>query len=126
MTRLMRCLDIPAEFRLDNGSWVNGQEGLLICLHFLAFPSRLIDKEEMFGWEMSRLSRINKYMKCHIYTRQSHLLRDHWAWHIPHLQASKRTWQRKKLALHPGVPLNPRTANVCQTYDGFRVNVCRP
>lgn len=124
--RLMRCLAIPADFQLDNGSWVNGQEGLLITLHFLAYPSRLVDKEDMFGWELSRLSRINNYVKRHIYIHHRHLLENHWNWHIPHLLASKEAWQRKKVSLHPQQPLNMRTRNVCQAFDGFRVNVCRP
>jgi len=32
MPRLLRSLAIPAEFRLDNGSWVNGQEALMVML----------------------------------------------------------------------------------------------
>jgi hypothetical protein len=126
MVRLMRCLRVPAEFMLDNGSWVNGQEGLLIMLHMLAYPARLIDKEEMFGWELSRLSRINKRMKILVYVQFKQLLKNNWAWHVPHLRSSKRAWQQKKLSLHPQVPLNPRTAEVCQAYDGFRVTVSRP
>lgn len=60
MTRLMTCLRIPAEFQLDNGSWVNGQEGLLIMLKLHAYPTRLTELEQFFGWEYSRISRIYK------------------------------------------------------------------
>jgi hypothetical protein len=55
---IMFDLQIPAEFKLDNGSRVNGQEGVLILLRFFAYPHRLLDLEEYFGWELTRLSRI--------------------------------------------------------------------
>ncbi len=55
MPRLLRTLAIPTEFRLDNGSWVNGQEALMVTLRLLAYPLRYLDVEEAFGWETSRL-----------------------------------------------------------------------
>jgi hypothetical protein len=48
----MRCLGIPAEFRLENGSWVNGQEGLLILLSFFASLNRQIYEEDFFIGKM--------------------------------------------------------------------------
>jgi hypothetical protein len=127
MIRLARCLRIPPELKLDNGAWVNGQEGLLILLRFLAYPTRLLDLEQFFGWELSRLSRIFTYMKRFVYQQHRHRLEDHWAWTVPNLlPQSLEAVRAKKLALHPTRQLDPRTANVALHFDGFRVAVCRP
>ncbi|KAJ1410758.1 hypothetical protein B484DRAFT_297994, partial [Ochromonadaceae sp. CCMP2298] len=69
MYRLMRCLRIPTYFTLDNGSVVNGQEGMLVMLRLLAYPLRYIDIEEFFGWELTRLCRIKNYMLGFIYRK---------------------------------------------------------
>lgn len=100
--RVAKCLQIPADFQLDNGSWVNGQEGLLILLKMMSFPQRLVDVEGFFGWEMSRLSRILKFLKKLIYTRHKHRLEDYWHWHCEHiLIPSRDAILSKKIALHP-------------------------
>ncbi|KAJ1428280.1 hypothetical protein B484DRAFT_301948, partial [Ochromonadaceae sp. CCMP2298] len=67
MIRLMHCLRIPAYFRLDNGSVVNGQEGMMVMLRLLAYPLRLIDIEDFFGWELTRLCRIKNWMLDFVY-----------------------------------------------------------
>ena len=47
-------------------------------------------------------------------------------WHAPYLDNLKRAIQQKKISLHPQGLLNPRTRDVCQDYDGFRISICRP
>ncbi|KAJ1397486.1 hypothetical protein B484DRAFT_301350, partial [Ochromonadaceae sp. CCMP2298] len=69
MLRLMRSLRIPPYFKLDNGSVVNGQEGMLVMLKFLAAPLRLIEAEQYFGWELTRLSRIKNWMLQFVYKK---------------------------------------------------------
>ena len=77
MPRLLRSLAIPAEFRLDNGSWVNGQEALMVMLRLLAYPLRYLDVEEAFGWETSRLCRIKVMMIKWVYSNHKHRVRDY-------------------------------------------------
>lgn len=123
MNTLITCLGIPCDFRLDNGSWVNGQEGLLIFLNFMAYPSRLSDKEQLFGWELSRLGRIFRWVRDFLYTSHRHRLEDYWHWHAQYWQQSKDAIQAKMQRLGP---THQQTANVCGFFDCFRVQVCRP
>jgi hypothetical protein len=44
---LLRCFGFPGEVQLDNGSWVNSQEGLMVMLKFVAFPLRLIGDRQV-------------------------------------------------------------------------------
>jgi hypothetical protein len=125
MPRLMQCLRIPAEFKLDNGSWVNGEEALMVMLRFMAYPTRQIDLETLFGWEHSRLSRISTWMKKYIFLGHRHRVQDYWDWHAPLLANCKEAIRRKRLRLNNGQDYQ-RVANVCGFYDGFRVQICRP
>jgi hypothetical protein len=122
----MACLNIPAEFRLPNNSWVNGQEGLLVFLNLMAYPYRLIDLEKVFGWEMTRLSRIFNWMKLYIYDNHKNLLENNFQWHARFWEKSKQAIQSKKRRLHPHGQLNNRTVNVCSFMDCFRVEICHP
>ena len=125
MQRLLQCLRIPAEFKLDNGSWVNGDEGLLILLRFMAYPTRLVDLEKTFGWECSRLSRISTWMKKYIFLGNRHRVQDYWDWHAPLLDNCKQAIRRKRLMLNNGEHYD-RTENICGFYDCFRIQICRP
>lgn len=78
---LAKCLRVPTEFKLDNGSWVNGQEGLLVMLRFLAYPTRLVDLEALFGLDLSKLSRINTSMKKLVCNNHQHRVTDYLEWH---------------------------------------------
>ena len=124
--RLFRCLQFPDEFQLDNGGWSNGQENLLVCLKFLAYPTRLAAEESFFGWEMTRFGRINRWIKQFIFDRHSFRIENHWDFFAPLLSQSKAAIQRKKAKLHPQGILNPRTFHVAAHYDGFRVALNRP
>lgn len=123
---LLHCLKIPASFELDNGSICNGEEGLLIFLHFLVFPERFVTGEKFCGWENTRLSRICAWVSWYLYTRHKHLLEDNLDWHAKYLENSLRAIQAKKRSLHPLGLLNPRTANVAENYDGLRHAINRP
>jgi hypothetical protein len=124
--RLIICLRIPEFFELDNGCYVNGQEGLLVFLKLFSYPRRLIDNDTFLGFELSQLSRILKWITNHIYRNHRHRVQDYLSWHVPYLAISKDAYQRKKMKLHPHNLLNPYTENVCEAYDGFRIAVCRP
>jgi hypothetical protein len=126
MPELMRCISIPVEFQLPNGSWVNGQEGLLVLLKFLAYPTRQIDEEEFFGWENVRLSKILKWMKDFIFHHHGFRVQNCLQWHAQHFGASKEAIRAKKRSLHPMNHLHERTEDVCLHFDGFRVCTCRP
>jgi hypothetical protein len=126
MPLLMNSLNIPAEFKLSNGSWVNGQEGLLVLLKFLASPTRQVDEEDFFGWENTRLSKILKWMKSFIYHNHGFRVQNCLEWHAKHFEASKQAIQTKKRALHQYHQLHERTENVCLHFDGFRIKTCRP
>jgi hypothetical protein len=86
MVRLMRCLRIPAYFTLDNGSVVDGQEGVLVMLRLLAFPLRYIDVEDFFGWEISRLCRIKNWMIKYVYRKHKHRVQDYLWWHVRYIK----------------------------------------
>jgi predicted small secreted protein len=85
MLRLMQCLRIPAYFKLDNGSVVNGQEGVLVVLKFLATPLRLIEVEQYFGWEHTRLSRIKNWMLSFVYRKHKHRVKNYLHWHVRYI-----------------------------------------
>jgi hypothetical protein len=127
MIELMTCLRIPAEFKMEYGHWVNGQEGMLVMLNFLAYPARFTDREEFFGWEYTRLCRIADYMKQYVYDTHRHRLQD-FQWAAQYMALSKQAIQAKKLTLQrpPLLQPYPRTGKVAGYYDGFRMNVCRP
>lgn len=124
--RLLRCLRIPVYFELDNHSIVNGQEGLLIFLKLFTFPRRLVAEEVFCGWEQSRLCRIFNWVSKHIFTSHRHRIQNYLDWHVPYLARSKTAIQHRKRKMHPQGFLNPRTMNVSEHYDGFRIEVCRP
>lgn len=124
--RLLRCLRIPAWFELDNGAVVNGEEGLLIFLKRFAGTETLLQIEKFCGWEISRLSRIFKWVCAHIFRFHRHRVEDYLDWHVPYLPACRAAMQAKKRALHPRNLLNPRTENVTEAYDGLRIACCRP
>ena len=126
MPRLLRSLAIPAEFRLDNGSWVNGQEALMVTLRLLAYPLRYSDVEEAFGWKASRLCRIKVMMIKWVYSNHKHRVRDYLHWHIRYIQQSKDAMQRKKLVVSGNNHLPQRSRNVAWVIDGFRVRVSLP
>lgn len=126
MIRLLQCLRIPPEFKLDNGSWVNGQEGLLIFLKLFAYPQRLVENEVFCGWEYSRLSRIFSWIRSWIYNHHRYLVTDNLDWHARLLESSKQAMQAYKRSKHPLNLLNERTQNCCGFYDGMRVAICRP
>lgn len=126
MTRLMRCLRMPEYFELDNRGIVNGQEGLLIYLKLFAWPARLTDHEVFLGWELSRLSRVFKWVGNFIYENHRHRVENYFHWHVPYLDNSKAAFRNKKTELSEDGRLSPRTQNVCGAYDGIRFAVCRP
>lgn len=126
MSRLLACLRIPEYFTLDNGSVVNGQEGLLVMLRLLAYPLRLIDTEEFFGWEMTRLSRINSWMMEFIYRKHKHRVQNYLHWHVRYIKQCKTAMQNFKMSISLTGTLAHRTRNVAWIIDGFRCSVCRP
>jgi hypothetical protein len=126
MDELLQCLRIPGDFMLDNRTWVNGQEGLLVMLRLMAYPTRLMDQEQFLGWEYSCLSRINNYMKQYIFDNHHHRLQNYLDWHTQYFDVSKAAFQARKRRDHPRGELYDRTKDVCQYFDGFRVHCCRP
>jgi hypothetical protein len=126
MLRLMRSLRIPPYFKLDNGSVVNGQEGMLVMLKFLAAPLRLIEAEQYFGWELTRLSRIKNWMLQFVYKKHKHRVKNYLWWHVRYIQSCKEAMQAKKIKLSLTGTLAQRTKNVAWIIDGYRVRVCRP
>lgn len=126
MMRLLKVLRIPAEFKLDNGSWVNGEEGLLIFLKLFSYPQRVVDNEIFCGWECTRLSRIFCWIRNWIFDHHKRLVTDNLDWHAKYLESSKRAIQSYKRSKHPNNELNPRTKNDCGFYDGMRIVTCRP
>lgn len=126
MIRLMRCLTIPAYFTLDNGSVVNGQEGLLIMLRLLAYPLRLIDVEEFYGWELTRICRIKNWVLNHVFKKHKHRIQNFLHWHVRYIEQSKAALQDFKRSISPTNTLAYRTRNVAWIIDGYRCSVCRP
>jgi hypothetical protein len=126
MTRLMRCLRIPAYFMLDNGSVVNGQEGLMVALRLLAYPLRLIDVEEFFGWEITRLSRIKTWVMKFMYKMHKHRVQNYLHWHVQYIERCRLAMRAYKTKLSPTGTLAYRTRNVAWIVDGYRCAVCRP
>ena len=58
MPRLLRSLAIPAEFRLDNGSWVNGQEALMAMLRLLAYGIVVILQDNPIGSRRRKVKKV--------------------------------------------------------------------
>lgn len=111
---------------MDNGCWVNGEEGLLIFLKLFAYPQRLVENEIFCGWECTRLSRIFNWIRDWIFDQHNHLVTDNLDWHAKYLESSKHTMQSYKRSKHPQNALNSRTQNDCGFFDGMKVAICRP
>jgi hypothetical protein len=126
MPRLMRCLRIPAYFKLDNGSVVNWQEGMMVMLRLLAYPLRYVDIEDFFGWELTRLCRIKNWMLAFVYRRHRHRVQNYLHWHVKYIEQCKSAMQDFKRSISLTGTLASRTANVAWIIDGFRCAVCRP
>jgi hypothetical protein len=110
MIRLMHCLSIPAYFCLDNGSVVNGQEGMMVML---------IDIEDFFGWELTRLCRIKNWMLDFVYRTLKHRVQDYLHWHVRYVEECKAAMQDFKRSLSLTGTLAHRTRNVSSA------SVCR-
>ena len=64
-------MDIPAEYTLDNGSRVSGEIALCVTLARFAYPNRLQDHIEAFGYSDSMISRIASHCALDIELRYS-------------------------------------------------------
>ena len=60
-------LRIPDYFMVSNGSTVDGEEALQIILHRFYRPRTLLDSEEVFGIELTKVSRIFNHMVLFLY-----------------------------------------------------------
>ena len=126
--RLFDCLQIPLNFVLDNGTWIGGEIGLMICLFLLASPHRLVDLEEICGREFTTLCRIRKWVIQYIHNQHVHRIKNYLQWHLQWILPSRTAIRRKKLRLSTQVPqqISWLSRNVSWIIDGFRVAASRP
>jgi hypothetical protein len=123
MRKLAYCLRIPANFTLDNGSFVQGEHALIIFLRLLATYNRLTDVEIELGFELTTLSRIRTAVLNHLYDLHKHRVTDYLHWHMQFLPAYQTAIQRYKIRMSGSMP--HRTRNTCVLMDGHRHKVAR-
>ena len=58
LLQLIRELNIPVLFRLDNGGVHSGEKAFILFLRRMAYPGRLTDLEHEFGISYSTISRL--------------------------------------------------------------------
>eukprot|EP00854_Cymbomonas_tetramitiformis_P004261 gene4261-5245_t len=78
--RLQRALNVPAVMKTSQGHKFTGEEGLLIMLNRLAYPSRLSDLAGKFRRRPERLSELFRAMTDWFVERYGHLLEDIKIW----------------------------------------------
>ena len=127
MVRLHHCLLLPEKFQLDNGMQINGQEGFLIFLAFAVYPQRLIDKEEMLGYEFTELGRIRSWILVFLYRVHQHRVTDYLHWHMKFIERSREATQLLKLKHSKQDPKSfpHRSRNVALNVDCWRLRTTR-
>ena len=115
--RLATSLRVPENLELDPCYKVSGQEGLLILLRRLAYPSRYCDLANVFGRSPAALSMIFKCMLNHIHANFHHLLEfDHPRLTPQYLEMMCAFNRTKGSALRD-----------CAGFiDGTTISICRP
>ncbi|KEP47275.1 hypothetical protein V565_161870, partial [Rhizoctonia solani 123E] len=71
---LVIAMDVPPMVISENGVQEPARTALAMLLRRLAFPSRLSDIYQAFGWESSRVSRITRTLANYLYRRWRFLL----------------------------------------------------
>lgn len=132
---LMTELHFPADICLDNGCWVIGQEAFLVTLRFLAYPTRLVDIEQLTGIHKSIVCRILNYTMDFLYENHGNRVRNSLDWNVQYMESSKRAILQRKIKLfetefqcgdeHLYDHHSP-FRNICGYFDGFRIQICAP
>ncbi|KAK3260083.1 hypothetical protein CYMTET_30946 [Cymbomonas tetramitiformis] len=78
--RLQRAFNVPAVMKTSQGHKFTGEEGLLIMLNRLAYPSRLSDLAPKFKRRPERLSELFRAMTDWLVNTYGHLLEDIKIW----------------------------------------------
>lgn len=72
--QLVVALDLPEQVVCENGVQEDARTALAMLLRRLAYPARIYDLYQAFGWERSRFSRVTRTLASYIYLRWRHLL----------------------------------------------------
>lgn len=117
LRELCDVLCFPESFVADNRCRMPGLEGLCLLLRRLAYPCRLHDLEEMFGRDLSVLSRLFNMALDHVFDMFGHLLTD-----MDQAWLSRNQLQRMAdAAVAKGCPLDKCVGFV----DGTNIKICR-
>jgi nuclease HARBI1 len=123
---LLQALRFPSIFVLDNGCVVNGEEALLIMLYRLAYPCRLIAMQEVFGIEISQISRIFNQTIKYVYTKHIYLLEDNMLLLESRLPVLNDAIRKKVTSMYRNRLIPDRIQNVSVFLDGTQRRVSRP
>lgn len=72
--KLCDLLHFPDYLKAENGSKIRGLDGLCLLLRRLAYPQRLHDDEELFGYSSPELSMFFNLALYHVHDMFGHLL----------------------------------------------------
>ncbi|KAJ1456508.1 hypothetical protein M885DRAFT_563906 [Pelagophyceae sp. CCMP2097] len=64
--RLVEALRIPEDFKLPNRCRIDGEEALLIYLHCLPYPDRLVGMQRFFGRSVGYISGVCTAVREHL------------------------------------------------------------
>lgn len=121
--RILKCFGLK-DFRDTNGAIVLAEEALLVTFCRFARPRTLLDLEDIFGGELSRISRIVTYVMKFLYSRHWFRVKDALRFWAPYLPASKRAFQLKAMDTNGGNV--PRLFENCGVSgDGTLLSTCR-
>lgn len=126
LVRLFRCLQVPNECVLENGTHISGEEVFLFSLCRLTYPDRLNTMtNDLWGGEESLWSRAFKYFNLFINNEHGHRLTDYFEFWVPRFPDMARAVQ-EKLALH-GVEYGEQDSQPIAVFiDDTVREICRP
>ena len=119
-------LRIPDYFVLSNGSTVDGEEAFLIFLHRFCRPRTLLDSEEVFGIELTKVSRIFNHMVLFLDLTHKHILSDNLQFLVDtdRLRLFNECIKSKIGSINNGL-MPSREEMIFAFLDGTRQQVCR-
>ena len=124
--RLLRCLNLPADCVLENGTHVEGQEVMLFSLCRLTYPDRLHTmSSDLWGKEESEWSRVFKYFNLFIYNEHGFCLKDNFEFWVPYFPAMAEAIQAKLIQLGVQYEEDQQQVIACFLDDTVR-EICRP
>jgi hypothetical protein len=128
LTELVRLLDIPRFFISENRMTCPGEHALCVYLYHLSYPTKLQRMQNVFGRELSELSRIEKVVKGFLITRYRRLVIGNLDWYADRFDTYADSFNRAvAYSPHNADPgtLPPQLINIVGCLDGCSFPVSR-